>query len=138
MTDASPPSKGWHITLWVLQALLALVFIGSGGMKVLTPYAELVVAPNMGWAQDFPAGFIKFIGAAEVLGGLGLLLPSLTRMMPKLTPLAALGLVVIMLGAAATHVRRGEPTIPPIILAALCGLVVWGRLKKAPIAARQA
>jgi len=137
-TTAEQPRKrsGVSIFLWILQGLLAVAFLASGFMKAATPYAQLVADPRMAWVQDFSAGFIQFIGVAEILGGVGLLVPSLTRIQPRLTPLAAAGLVLIMLGAAGTHLRRGEPFIINLVLAALAAVVVWGRWKKAPIAPR--
>ncbi len=137
-TAVEQPKKrsGLNIFLWIVQGLLAFAFLAAGFMKVSTPYAQLVANPRMAWTQDFSAGFIQFIGAAEMLGAVGLLVPSLTRIQPRLTPLAAAGLVLIMLGAASTHIRRGEPFIPTLVLASLALVVFWGRWKKAPIAPR--
>ena len=132
-------SRGLHIALWVVQVLLALVFLGSGFTKLTTPYETLITTPYGGWAEDFPAAMVKFIGLVEVLGAIGLIVPSATRIKPILTPLAAAGLVVVMLGAAGTHVRHGDPAgsvVFNLILATLAGFVAWGRSKKAPIAPR--
>ena len=125
-----------HIALWIVQALLALVFIGTGFMKASAPIEEL--AAQMAWVQYFPDFMVRFIGIAEVAGGLGLILPSLLRIKPKLTPLAASGLVAIMLGALGTHVLLGEWTMvpPAFLLIALPAFVAWGRLTKAPITPR--
>jgi predicted RNA polymerase sigma factor len=83
-----------HVTLWIVQGILAALFLFAGGMKLATPVAELARL------SPLPAGFLKFIGACEALGALGLVLPGLFRLRLGLTPLAAAGLVVIMLGAA--------------------------------------
>jgi uncharacterized membrane protein YphA (DoxX/SURF4 family) len=98
---AETPSKGLHYGLWVVQALAAVAFLGAGMMKATKPLAEL--AANMAWVPHFPALAVRAIGVAEVLGAFGLVLPSALRVMPRLTPLAAAGLVALMLGAAGTQ-----------------------------------
>ena len=137
-TAAEQPKKrsGLNIFLWFVQGLLAIAFLGAGFMKVSTPYEQLVSNPEAAWVRNFSAGFLKFIGVAEILGAIGLLVPSLTRIQPRLTPLAAAGLVLIMMGAAVTHIRQGESFIPNLVLATLAVVVIWGRWKKAPIAPR--
>ena len=139
-TDSSgsiPRSKPLHIALWVVQGLLAFAFVGSGLMKVMTPNEQLIAA-GMAWVADGPAFLPKFIGLSEFLGALGLILPSATRIMPKLTPIAAALLVVVMLLAALTHVLYADlGHLPPsLVLASLSAFVGWGRGIKAPIAAR--
>ena len=120
-----------HIALWVLQALLALVFLGAGLNKLAKP-KPAVVPPAMGWINDFPANSIRLIGLAEVLGGLGLLLPAALGILPWLTPVAALALAVLMLGAANVHVKRRETAAPTLVLAILALLVFIGRFWIAP------
>ena len=121
------------LTLWILQGLLALVFLGSGIAKLVQPKAKLVGSPRMAWSNGFSQGAIRWIGIAEVLGALGLMLPSALRVLPWLTPLAALGLALIMAGAVTTHARRQEPVIPPLILG-LLGLAVFiGRFWLTPL-----
>ena len=117
-----------NIALWVVQGLLALAFLAAGGMKVASPRARLVANPHMGWASDFTEGQIKLIGLAEVAGAVGLIAPWATRILPQLTPVAAACLGVIMFGAARVHAVRREPTVPPLVLAVLCAVVVLGRL----------
>jgi len=133
---AETPSKGLHYGLWVVQALAAVAFLGAGMMKATKPLAEL--AANMAWVPHFPALAVRAIGVAEVLGALGLVLPSALRVMPRLTPLAAAGLVALMLGAAGTHVVLGEAgmAMPSLVLGAMAAFVAWGRGVKALIAAR--
>jgi uncharacterized membrane protein YphA (DoxX/SURF4 family) len=116
-----------NIVLWVLQILLAVVFVGAGLAKLTQPREKL--RTNMGWVDDVPPGVIKLTGAAEVLGAIGLVVPWLTGIAPVLTPLAAVGLIVVMIGAAITHVRRGEwPMVAAnLALLALNAVVAVGR-----------
>jgi putative oxidoreductase len=126
--------KGLRIGLWVAQVLLALAFVGASLMKLTQPYE--VLTTSQAWALLFSPETVKLIGVIELLGVVGLILPAVTRILPVLTPLAAAGLVVVMIGAGATHVRIGEPPIPNVILGGLAAFVAWGRFKKAPIAPR--
>jgi len=118
--------------LWVAQAVVALAMLASGGMKVVTPRERLV--ERMAWASDFSAVQIQFFGIIEVLGGLGLVLPPALGVLPILTPVAATGLLVVMAGAAATHVRRRERAMvmAPVVLGALCALIAIGRFVWVP------
>lgn len=127
----------WNIGLWVAQVALAGMFLMAGSMKLMSGPAEMV-AMGMMWAENAPVTLIKFIGLAEVAGGLGLILPAATRIMPDLTKLAAAGLAVIMVLAAGLHITRGEFEVVPmnVFLFALAVFVIWGRTKKAPITPR--
>ena len=131
------PKKLFRASLWTVQALLAAAFLMSGAGKLLQPMAAL--AQQMPWTADMPELLVRFIGAAELAGALGLVLPALTRIKPALTPLAALGLATIMVLASLTHIVRGELAIVPVnaVLGALALFVAWGRGRKAPIAARR-
>jgi uncharacterized membrane protein YphA (DoxX/SURF4 family) len=113
--------------LWTLQILLALAFLAAGSMKLMSSREQLLEQPAMAWASDFSPLEIKLIGAAEVSGALGLVLPAATGIAATLTPLAAGGLAALMAGAVATHLRRGEPWIVPFVLGALALVVVIGR-----------
>jgi uncharacterized membrane protein YphA (DoxX/SURF4 family) len=128
--------RALHITLWILQALLAAAFLATGLMKLALPVAQL--AGQMPWVNDVPAFLVRFIGLAEFAGALGLILPALTRIRPNLTPLAALGLIAVMVFASIFHLTRGEGMMVPanLLLAALAGVIAWGRTRKAPIQAR--
>lgn len=106
------------IALWILNGLLALAFIAAGAMKVARPKPALV-ASGLAWAEDFRDPTVKLIGAAEVVGGIGLILPLLTGIAPILTPIAATALTVVMIGAVVVHVRRNESATPSIVLAVL-------------------
>jgi uncharacterized membrane protein YphA (DoxX/SURF4 family) len=127
-----------NIALWVVQGLLAALFLMAGGMKALTPVADLAAQDNMAWVNAVPAFVPKLAGISELLGALGLILPSLTRIKPMLTPIAAAGLALVMLLAAALHASLGEfPAIGVnLALGGLAAFVAWGRAKKVPITPR--
>ncbi|MEW6434368.1 MAG: DoxX family protein [Myxococcota bacterium] len=135
-TDARPAGKGWSIGFWTAQVLLATAFGMAGTMKTFTPIEEL--AQKLPWVTSLP-NLVRFIGVSELAGALGLILPAATRVKPVLTPVAALGLVVVMVLAAGFHILRGEVQAVPInaVLGGLAAFVAWGRLRKAPIAERQ-
>ena len=126
-------SKTLNILLWITQLLLAIIFIMGGGGVILQPIATL--APKMSFVNYYPEAVVRFIGIAEVLGAIGLILPSLLRIKPKLTSLAALGLAVVMMLAAIYHLTHGEADaiFVPIIFGAIAVFIAWGRFKKAPI-----
>jgi hypothetical protein len=130
------PMKGLNIALWVVQLLLFVSFGMAGVMKATAPIAEL--SKNMPWVPRFSPGMVRFIGVAELCGALGMILPSLSRVKPKLTALAGLGLVAIMVLAAGHHLMNGEAKVVPVplVLGGMAGFVAWGRSKKAPIAPR--
>lgn len=106
------------IALWILNGLLALAFIGAGSMKVIRPRTALV-ASGMAWADDFADPTVKLIGAVEVVGGIGLVLPLMTGIAPILTPIAATALALVMAAAVAVHIRRKESATPSIVLGLL-------------------
>jgi uncharacterized membrane protein len=107
--------------LVISQGLLAGAFILTGGAKLLLPRETL--QKRMRWAAGWPRARVKLLGLAEVLGALGLVLPGTTGIAPVLTPLAALCLAVLMVGAVETHRRLGERFSPAVIVGALCLLV---------------
>jgi hypothetical protein len=120
--------------VWALQILAAVAFAGAGSMKLVTAPSALRANPQMGWSTEFSDGAIKAIGAAEVAGAVGLVVPAATGILPILTPAAGLGLGALMGGAAATHLRRGEPAVTPIVLGLLAmaaGGLRWRRGKAA-------
>jgi uncharacterized membrane protein YphA (DoxX/SURF4 family) len=124
--------------LWALQVLLGLAFLGSGVMKLMQPYETL--ATQLPWVSSVPPALVTFIGLAEALGGLGLILPAATRILPWLTPLAAAGLALDMLFATVFHLFRGEigGAVPTLVLGLLAAFVAYGRWRLAPIAPRGA
>ncbi|WP_432092738.1 DoxX family protein [Streptomyces sp. bgisy100] len=117
-----------NITLWIIASVLALAFLAAGLMKVGMP-KEKLAASGMAWTEDVSAGVVRAVGAVEVLGALGLILPAALGVAPVLVAWAALGLAVTMLCAAAVHLRRKEMTSVPAALALLllAALVAWGR-----------
>jgi len=123
------------LLLWIAQLLLAVAFGMAGSMKTFTPIEAL--AQQMPWVARMPE-LIRFIGISELAGAAGMILPALTRIKPSLTPLAAWGLVVIMILATIFHGARGEWSAVPatIVLGLLAAFVGWGRTRKAPIAPR--
>ncbi len=135
-TAEASPSKGLKIGLWIVQGLLALTFVGTGVWKLATPISEL--AAKMPWMGQVSRGFLYATAAFDILGGLGIVLPSITRIKPGLTVLAALGCAALMAGAILFHVTRGEAANTPFnfFLVALSLFVAWGRRSKAPIAPR--
>ena len=112
-----------NITLWIVTAVLALLFLAAGTMKIAQPKAKLA-ASGQGWAEDFSDRTVKGIGSLEVLAALGLVLPALLNIATVLVPLAAAGLAVLMAGAAITHARRGEK--PNVIVNAILGILAAG------------
>jgi putative oxidoreductase len=121
------------IFLWVLQVLLALAFLAHGLMLLAPPAA---IAAKMNAAM--PRWFQIFLGVAEVLAGLGLTLPGLTRIKPVLVPAAAIGVMIVMASATVFHLIRGEigSAITTLVLLAMASFVAWMRLRVAPIRAR--
>jgi putative oxidoreductase len=130
------PKKALRATLWVVQALVGAAFIMAGVMKSSQPIEAL--AQQMTWVQHYSVGMVRFIGVAELLGGVGLILPALTRIKPILTPIAAALLTLVMVLAVGDHLSRGETgmLMPSIVLGALAAFIAWGRFKAAPIAPR--
>lgn len=123
-----------HIALWILQGLLELLFVWAGGFKLVVPIATMtsqMPTPMPGW-------FLRFIGVAELLGGLGLLLPGLLRIRPGLTPLAAAGLVIIMAGATGMTLAAGTvgPALFPLAVGLLLVFVAYGRWRLRPVHAK--
>ena len=114
---------------WTLQILLALVYLGAGGAKLSTPAEKLRANPQMAWTNDFSDRAIQAIGAAEVAGAIGLVAPAATGILPILTPAAGAGLAALMLGAAGTHVSRGESPVAPLVLGALALAAAYLRFR---------
>ena len=113
----------------ILATILGIVFIMAGGMK-LAQNREKLAANNMAWVEDFTDQQIQMIGGAEVLGGLGLIIPYWTLIVPILTPIAAICLTILMGGAAYTHYRRQEMSmaVPSIVLGVLSIVVFFGMI----------
>jgi uncharacterized membrane protein YphA (DoxX/SURF4 family) len=119
--------------LWAVQVLLALLFLFAGGMKLILPIEAMTKDMPM------PGPFLRFIGVAEVLGALGLLLPGLLGIRPSLTPLAAAGLVIVMLGATGLTLSMGQVgmALIPLAVGLLAAFVAYGRWRLAPLRSKR-
>jgi uncharacterized membrane protein YphA (DoxX/SURF4 family) len=119
-----------NIAMWIIQALLAALFLFAGGIKLVMPIEEMTKQ----MALPMPGWFLRFIGVAEVLGGIGLILPWLLRIRPGLTALAAAGLVIIMIGATVLTLMTGDTAMAliPLVVGILCVFVAYGRWRIAP------
>ena len=115
-----------EVALWIVQVLLALFFLAAGYSHTLG-YASALKSTV--WVRDVPKGLVTFIGAVELAGGAGVILPAATGVLPWLTPLAAVGLCVQQVAAAVFHLRRGEVRLAPInlLVALLAAFVAYGR-----------
>ena len=127
-------SRVLHVALWILQALLAALFLWHGQFMVFPP-ADMVAMIN----ENIGPGLRVFIGVAEILAAAGLTLPGLTRILPFLTALAAAGLMIVMASASIFHLFRGETAsaISAAVILLLVSVVAYARWRVAPIAARQ-
>ncbi len=136
LSPAIAPGRAVRISLWIAQALLFFAFTSAGLMKLLTPIPQL--AAMMPWAGEYSPAFVHIIALIDLAGGIGILLPALTRIMPGLTVLAALGCTVLQVFAMVFHLSRGEAPVVPlnVLLLALSVFVLWGRARKAPILPR--
>ena len=118
-----------NVALWIVLGLLAALFVFGGGMKLVLPIEKMTDPVAL------PGLFLRFIGVCELLGGIGLILPSLLRIRPRLTPLAASGLVAIMIGATVitlAYVGIASALIP-LVVGILAAFVAYGRSRLAPI-----
>jgi uncharacterized membrane protein YphA (DoxX/SURF4 family) len=119
-----------NITLWIIQVLLALTFIFTGGIKLVMPMEEMLKQMPIA----LPPAFLIFTGIVEVLGGLGVILPWLLNVRPRLTPLAAAGLVIVMIGAVVYTFAAGDQVsaLLPAVVGLLAAFVAWGRWRAMP------
>jgi hypothetical protein len=117
-----------NIALWIIAGLLATAFLAGGVVKMMLP-KEKLVASGFGFAEDFSVGAVKVIGLLEVLAAVGLILPAALDIVPVLVPLAAAGVVLLMVGAMITHARRHEAQaiMANLAVLALAAFVAWGR-----------
>jgi hypothetical protein len=121
-----------NLALWIVQVLLALLYLFSGGLKLVLPLEKLTGPVAL------PGLFIRFIGVCEMLGALGLVLPGLLRIRTGLTPLAAAGLVIIMIGATVITLMGGDvvTAVIPLVVGILAAFVAYGRWRLAPLRPR--
>ena len=129
--ESSKQSQGkkLYVALWVIQGALALLFLFAGGMKLVLPIAPMAKQAGL------PGGFLRFIGVVEVLGGIGMVLPGIARIRTGLTPLAASGLVIIMIGATWITIARVSlvSALIPFVVGLLAALIAYGRWRLAPL-----
>jgi hypothetical protein len=132
---AGESKKGLNVALWTAQVLLALAFVGSGGMKLKLAGDPSAVPPEMAWVKD-SIGLVLFIGISELAGALGLILPAALRIKPVLTAWAGVGLATVMVLAVGFHLLQHDAggAVPALVLGGLSSFVAWGRFKAAPIA----
>jgi putative oxidoreductase len=125
--------KALNIILWIAQVILAGMLIMAGFMKTTMPIEQL--SASLPWTKDVPLWLVRFIGASEFFGALGLILPSLLKIKPMLTPLAAMCIIAIMSMAAIFHITRTEfsGVVFTLTLAVVATFIGWGRWKKIPI-----
>lgn len=118
------------LALWIIAGLLAIFFLIGGATKLFVPKEKLAAAPGGGWTGDASVGFVKTLGALEVLAAAGLLLPAALDIASILVPVTAVCLVLLMVGAMITHLRRHEPkaVVANLAYLALAAFVAWGRL----------
>jgi hypothetical protein len=119
-----------NTALWIIQALLAALFLFAGGIKLVTPIEEMMKQMPIA----LPGWFVLFTGIVEVLGAIGLILPWLLRVRPGLTPLAAAGLVIVMIGATVYTLAAGETVsaLIPLVVGLLCAWVAYRRWRPTP------
>jgi uncharacterized membrane protein YphA (DoxX/SURF4 family) len=132
-SDESPRRRPiMNLALWILQTLLALIFLWAGGIKLVLPIEEMTTQVPL------PGLFLRFIALCEVLGAIGLILPGLLRIRPGLTPLAAAGLVIIMIGATVLTLLTGDIAMAliPLVVGILAAFVAYGRWRLAPLSAK--
>ncbi|MFY9824460.1 MAG: DoxX family protein [Thermoanaerobaculia bacterium] len=129
MAAGNDPRRPINYVLWTLQVLLGLLFLFAGAMKFIMPMAEMTKQ------MPLPPWFLYFIGVAEILGGLGLILPWLLRIRPGLTPLAAAGLTIIMIGATVISAQTGgvKAAVLPCVVMILVAFVAYGRWRLTPL-----
>ncbi|MBV9227861.1 MAG: DoxX family protein [Chloroflexi bacterium] len=121
-----------NITLWIIQALVAILFLIVGYLKAFQPLDTL--AKSFKWIPSFPPSFVRFLGICEILGAIGIVLPPLTHILPWLAIAAAVGFILAAGGGAIVHIARREYAVivPNIILVILSAFVIYGRLTLAP------
>lgn len=118
-----------NIALWTMQGVLAFVYLAAGGLKVIRPREKLVATGQLDWMKDHSDAAVKAVGAVEILGALGVILPEATGIAPILTPIAGVGLVIVQIGAMRVHLTRNERQPLPInvILLLLAAFVAIAR-----------
>ncbi|WP_163268428.1 DoxX family protein [Chelativorans alearense] len=132
LLSAPRSAKSLQIGLWIAQVLIFIAFTAFGYMKFFMPIDQL--AAMWVWPGDVPPWSLRLMGLIDIAGGIGILLPALTRILPRLTVLAALGCVVLQIAAIIFHASRGELSALPLnaTLLPICLFILWGRGKRLP------
>lgn len=133
MANHKKSSKAIHIALWVAQVVLAASLVWAGMMKLLQPVEKL--SAMWPWTGEVPLAFVKFTGIIDLTGAMGLILPTLFRIQPKLTPIAAVGIIVLMICASVFHIMRGEVSGigVNVVFAIVAAFIAWGRFRRMPV-----
>lgn len=123
------------IALWIVTAILALLMLMAGGMKLAKSKSDLADDPRMAWTEDFSQGTIRAIGALELAAAVGLILPGITGIAPELVPAAAIGVALLQIGAAIVHIRRseGQAVVGNVVIIAMAAFIAWGRIGDYPL-----
>ena len=131
-------SKTLNILLWIAQLLLGIMFLFGGITNTFQPIEK--IAATMNWVNEVPHWLVRFIGIAQILGGIGLILPSILRIKPQLTVWAAMGLFLQLICAVIFHISIKETSMIgiPLLFAAITFFIAWGRWKKVPVKSRNA
>ncbi|MEU1737357.1 DoxX family protein [Streptosporangium sp. NPDC020145] len=118
-----------NLALWIAAGLLAVVALSGGFTKMFVSTEKLAASPGGGWTGDIGAGFVKTLGALEFLAAVGLVLPAVLGIVPVLVPVTALCWILLMIGAAITHGRRGESAfvVVNLVYLAVAAFIAWGR-----------
>ena len=126
-------SSALHVALWVVQVLLAASLVWAAGMKLFQPIDQL--AALWSWTGQMPVMGVKLTGVVDLLGAMGLVLPTLLRVRPGLTPIAAICIILLMVCASVFHLMRGEASVigVNVVFALLAAFVAWGRFTRVPI-----
>ncbi|UPK68163.1 DoxX family protein [Chitinophaga filiformis] len=130
MTNQQPSSRALNIVLWIAQVFLAAGFLWAAAMKLLQPIEKL--AAMWPWTGEVPSLIVRLLGIIDLLGALGLILPALLRIKPRLTATTALAIIALMICASVFHIVRGEAAAIwfNIFFAAIAAFIAWGRGKK--------
>ena len=130
MTNQQKSSKAMNIILWIAQVFVAAGFIWVAAIKLFQPIEK--IAAMWPWTGEVPPLMVRLLGVVDLLGGLGLILPSLLRIKPRLTAFTAIAIIVLMVCAGIFHIARGEGAVigVNIFFAVIAAFIAWGRMKK--------
>ena len=129
-------NKGLHIAIWIAQGLTSILLFVGAFMKLTMPISELSI--NLKWTAESPKFMVRALGIIDLIGAVGIILPSLLKVKPKLAPIAALGTILLMVSAIVFHIIRNEASVIGFnfVMIVFATFVYWGRSKKAIILAK--